>query len=129
MRWAAEAAPAPTTHDANTHDARETGETSICLCVRPQQSAKGIKSCWDAIDGGLSEEAFDLRVAEIKAQREREIGTGLLESSPGATQGKKRRKRARPFPFLQEQASIQESFVKGEHVRMVVDALSHEAMP
>ena len=82
----------------------------------------------DSIDVGLSEEALDLRVAEIKAQRAREIVTGLLESSPGAAQGKKRRKRARPIPFLQEQASLQESFVKGEHVRMVVDALSHEAM-
>ena len=82
----------------------------------------------DSIDGGLSEEALDLRVAEIKAQREREIGTGLLESSAGATEAKKRRKRSRPIPFLQEQASIQEAFVKGEHVRMVADALSHEAM-
>ena len=82
----------------------------------------------DSIDVGLSEEALDLRVAEIKAQRERVIATVSLESSPGATQGKKRRKRARPIPFLQEQASVQESFVKGEHVRMVADALSHEAM-
>ena len=82
----------------------------------------------DAIEVGLSEEALDLRVAEIKAQRAREIVTGSLESCPGATQGKKRRKRARPIPFLQEQASIQEAFVKGEHVRMVADARSHEAM-
>ena len=66
----------------------------------------------DSIDVGLSEEALDLRVAEIKAQMAREIVTGLFESSPGASQGKKRRKRARPIPFLQEQASLQESFVK-----------------
>ena len=34
----------------------------------------------DSIDVGLSEEALDLRVAEIKAQRVREIVTGVLES-------------------------------------------------
>ena len=55
----------------------------------------------DSIDVGLSEEALDLRVAEIKAQRAREIVIGVLESSPGASQGKKRRKSARPIPFLQ----------------------------
>ena len=66
----------------------------------------------DSIDIGLSEEALDLRVAEIKAQKAREIVIGLLGSSPSASQGKKRRKRARPSPFLQEQASLQESFVK-----------------
>ena len=52
----------------------------------------------DAIEVGLSEEALDLRVAEIKAQRAREIVTGSLESCPGAIEGKKRRKRARPIP-------------------------------
>ena len=66
----------------------------------------------DSIDVGLSEEAFDLRVAEIKAHREREIVIGVFESSPGASQGKKRRQRARPIPCLQDQASLQESFAK-----------------
>ena len=89
---------------------------------------KGGQVLLESIDVGLSEEALDLRVAEIKAQRAREIVIGLFEGSPGAAQGKKRRKRARPIPFLQEQASLQESFVKGEHVRMVADALSHGAM-
>ena len=67
----------------------------------------------DSIDVGLSEEALDLRGAEIKAQRAREIVIGLFESSPGASQGKKRRKRARPSPFQEDQASLQEAFVKG----------------
>ena len=80
----------------------------------------------DSIDRRLSQEAVGLRVEEIKAQRAREMVTGVLESSPGASRGRKRQKKlASPLP---PETTLEKAFVKDKHARMVADALSHEAM-
>ena len=80
----------------------------------------------DSIDCRLSPEAVGLRVEEIEAQRAREMVTGALESSPGASRGRKRQKKlANPLP---PDTTLEKAFAKDKHARMVADALSHEAM-
>ena len=49
----------------------------------------------DSIEVGLSDEALELRVEEIKAQRDREITKGVLETCPSGPRGTKRQKRAK----------------------------------
>ena len=70
----------------------------------------------DSIPHGLSGEAFQLRYQEIRAQRDREIQTGLLETSVEDQQAPKRRKRSRAVVPL------------GEHARMLSEALAHQAL-
>ncbi len=82
----------------------------------------------DSIDVGLSAAALELRVGEIRAQRDREIASGLFENVQGVDNAKKRKKRAGHHPVLDEQATLQESFLKAEHVRMAANALSHAAL-
>ena len=84
----------------------------------------------DSFDGGLSAEAAELRLVESRARRARQIATGLLEplADVGLPHRRKRKTSTEPAPVFIEQPTVQESLLRGEHARMVHEALAHEAL-
>lgn len=82
----------------------------------------------DSIPHGLSGEAFPLQYQEIRAQRDREIQTGLFETSVEDQQAQKRRKRSRAAVPVNKQPAVQASLLQGEYARMLSEALAHQAL-
>ena len=79
----------------------------------------------DSVPLGLTRDAVEERVQQIRVRRDNEIATGV-HGDPGVERRPKIR-RFRLGPQISNE-TIQKSLLKGQHLKIVSESLAHEAM-